>query len=682
METVIKVKNLSKKFRRFSSAGDAMKEFIHPFRKRYHSEFWALKDISMEIKKGESVGLIGRNGSGKSTLLQLLCGIMQPTSGELAVNGKIAALLELGAGFHPQFSGRDNVYLNGALMGFTKEEMEERFQSIADFADIGDFIDQPVMTYSSGMFVRLAFASAINVSPDILVVDEALSVGDIGFQQKCLHQIESLMEKGVTLIMVSHDIHIIKNYCTQALYLNRGELVAEGDAETVTEAYLKDFFASQHKTLGGAGTVGWKKERSGKASFGTGHGDICDISLQCGGEERDVFGYGEAVTAKVTARVRETVKNPDIVIQLRDMRGYPVYGTDTLASGVAFPPEERKNGVISASFTFEAALAPGSYSIVVGLNDHVSDTIIIAHDKVVGALNFAVMESAKKFHGVVDLKARCLRGEPSPEEIKKIESRLPAFLEKEDSGSKALNTASVYGEYDIGEEGLSAALGKSPTPELLLELVRLSRERFGWFTRQETRAVEIPWIVSAAGEVAGMSVLDIGAGVSPLPLYLAQKGAAVTTVDHSEIIRVPGKGQKSWDEWGFIDYGRIDSRIRSRNEDILAVDLPEGSLDRVYSVSVVEHMPASVRKSIWRRVARWLKKDGVLLLTVDLVPGTDRLWNYSMGRIVEDEKAHGDLEELEAELTGLGFQKEESRFIRGLGNSRVDVCMLRFVRGR
>jgi len=679
-DTAISVKNLSKKFKRFNSAGEAMKEFIHPFGKRYHNEFWALKDVSFEIKKGESIGLIGRNGSGKSTLLQILCGILQPTVGTLSINGKIAALLELGAGFHPQFSGRDNVYLNGAIMGFKKEEMDEKFASIVEFADIGDFIDQPVMTYSSGMFVRLAFAVSVHVDPEILIVDEALSVGDIGFQQKCLNHIESLMKRGVTLIMVSHDIHIIKNYCTRALYLDRGDVIAYGEVETVTEAYLKDFNATRNKSFERKGAVSWKKERAGKASYGTADGDIYDMSLQCGEEDRDCFRQGEAVTVRITARVRDSVKNPDIVIQLRDSRGYAIYGTDTLANGVSFPQQQRVKGVIGAAFTFDVVLAPGSYSIAVGLNDHISDTIIVAHDKVVGALNFTVLESPKRFHGVVDLKASCLGAVPGPEELKNIEALPPELPAEQDTGSKALSSAPVYGEYDIGEEGLAAALGKSPTPELLGDLVRLSRERFGWFTRQETRALEIPWVIVAARDISGKQILDIGAGVSPLPLYLAQKGATVKTVDHSEIIRVPGKGQRSWDEWGFLDYELLDSRITSSNEDILAIDLPEGSLDCAYSVSVVEHMPASVRKKIWQRLARWLKKDGVVLLTVDLVPGTDKLWNYSMGKVVEDEKEHGVLEELEAEFREIGFKKEESEFIRGLGKSRVDVCMLRLVR--
>lgn len=174
-DVTISVRNLSKSYKMYPTPKERLKELLHPFGKKYHQEFWALRDVSFEIKKGECIGILGRNGSGKSTLLQLLCGILQPTEGEIKTNGRISALLELGAGFSPQFTGRENVYMNGALMGFTKEEMDERLNAIAEFADIGEFIDQPVRTYSSGMFVRLAYACAVNVEPDILIVDEALA---------------------------------------------------------------------------------------------------------------------------------------------------------------------------------------------------------------------------------------------------------------------------------------------------------------------------------------------------------------------------------------------------------------------------------------------------------------------------------------------------------------------------
>ena len=239
MDTAISVKNLSKSYRMYPSPAERLKEMLHPFGKKYHRDFWALRDISFEVKKGECIGIIGRNGSGKSTLLQLLCGVLPPTEGEVKVNGRISALLELGAGFNPEFSGRENVYMNGALMGFTKEEMDDRFDAIAGFADIGDFIEQPVRTYSSGMYVRLAFACAVNVDPDILIVDEALAVGDIRFQQRCYAKFESFRESGKTILFVSHSLDSIKMYCSRAALLDGGRVIEEGQPKEVVNKYLK-----------------------------------------------------------------------------------------------------------------------------------------------------------------------------------------------------------------------------------------------------------------------------------------------------------------------------------------------------------------------------------------------------------------------------------------------------------
>jgi homopolymeric O-antigen transport system ATP-binding protein len=237
-DIAISVRNLSKKYRLYDSPQHRLKEALHPFRKRYHRDFWALRDVSFEVKRGETFGIMGVNGSGKSTLLQVVCGVLQPSEGEVQVNGRISALLELGSGFNPEFTGRQNVYMNGALMGFTKEEMDDRFEAIAGFADIGDFVDQPVKTYSSGMYVRLAFAAAINVNPDILVVDEALSVGDMFFQAKCMTRMRKMIDSGVTLLFVSHDALSVKSLCENAILLQRGIMIACDRAEKVTEQYF------------------------------------------------------------------------------------------------------------------------------------------------------------------------------------------------------------------------------------------------------------------------------------------------------------------------------------------------------------------------------------------------------------------------------------------------------------
>lgn len=247
MENVISIKNLSKKFRVYKSPAEGLKEALHPFRKKYHKEFWALKDVSFEVKRGECVGIIGRNGSGKSTLLQILCGILQPTSGTVQVSGRISALLELGAGFNPQFTGRENVFLNGSINGISREEMEAKFDEIANFADIGEFIDQPVRTYSSGMYVRLAFAVAINVDPDILIVDEALSVGDEAFQRKCFSRIQALQKRGATVLFVSHSATTVVELCDWAILLDCGERLLAGKPKTVVSRYHRLLYAPAEK---------------------------------------------------------------------------------------------------------------------------------------------------------------------------------------------------------------------------------------------------------------------------------------------------------------------------------------------------------------------------------------------------------------------------------------------------
>ncbi|MDO8442345.1 MAG: ABC transporter ATP-binding protein [Polaromonas sp.] len=246
-DIAISVKNLTKTYRIFGHPGDRIKQAFTFGKVRFHREFTALQDVSFEIKKGETVGIIGRNGSGKSTLLQLICGILKPTSGSVEVHGRISALLELGAGFNPEFTGRENVYFQGAVMGVTKAEMDIRFDDIAAFADIGEFIDQPVRIYSSGMFVRLAFAVAVNVDPDILIVDEALAVGDMEFQERSISRMRDLQSNGTTILLVTHAIPAVRNFCRRAIWLDAGGLVESGDAGKVCFAYQQHVDQELHR---------------------------------------------------------------------------------------------------------------------------------------------------------------------------------------------------------------------------------------------------------------------------------------------------------------------------------------------------------------------------------------------------------------------------------------------------
>jgi ABC-type polysaccharide/polyol phosphate transport system ATPase subunit len=244
-DIAIKVQNLSKCYHIYDNPSDRLKQFVAPRLQRmtwqnpkqYFREFWALKDVSFEVKKGETVGIIGRNGSGKSTLLQMICGTLTPTTGSIQTHGRIAALLELGSGFNPEFTGRENVYMNASVLGLSKKEIDARFDDIAAFADIGDFIEQPVKTYSSGMFVRLAFAVVVHVQPDVLVVDEALSVGDFVFRNRCMQKIQSLKQAGTSILFVSHDLSTVQIICDRVIWINCGNFQASGSPSVVCQNY-------------------------------------------------------------------------------------------------------------------------------------------------------------------------------------------------------------------------------------------------------------------------------------------------------------------------------------------------------------------------------------------------------------------------------------------------------------
>jgi lipopolysaccharide transport system ATP-binding protein len=248
-EVAIRVQGLSKCFHIYASPGDRLRQFVLPRLRRglglpagnYFKEFWALRDVSFEVRRGEAVAIVGRNGSGKSTLLQMICGTLSATGGAVHTRGRIAALLELGSGFNPEFSGRDNVYMNAALLGLSRDEVRDRFSSIAEFADIGDFMDQPVKTYSSGMVVRLAFAVQAQVDPDIIVVDEALAVGDARFQAKCFQRLQQLKDRGSAILLVTHSTEQVVTHCTRAVLLNAGQMLEAGEPRKVVNILAEPF---------------------------------------------------------------------------------------------------------------------------------------------------------------------------------------------------------------------------------------------------------------------------------------------------------------------------------------------------------------------------------------------------------------------------------------------------------
>lgn len=246
-DIAIQINNLTKIYKIFDKPTDRVKESLNPFGKRYSRDFYALRDVSLSIYRGETIGIIGKNGAGKSTLLKMITGVLTPTSGNIAINGRIASLLELGAGFNPEMTGIENIYLNGTILGYNKEEMDAKLADILDFADIGDFIHQPVKMYSSGMFARLAFAVNVSVKPDILIVDEALSVGDVFFQNKCFKRMEKLQNDGVTVLFVSHDMGSIRQLCSKCLWLEHGTARQYGPVDDVSAAYFNEQLSQQNR---------------------------------------------------------------------------------------------------------------------------------------------------------------------------------------------------------------------------------------------------------------------------------------------------------------------------------------------------------------------------------------------------------------------------------------------------
>ncbi|GBC60663.1 ABC transporter ATP-binding protein [Desulfonema ishimotonii] len=349
-EIVISARNLSKCYQIYGQPIDRLKQSIWRSRKKFFREFWALRDASFEIRKGETVGIVGSNGSGKSTLLQMICGILNPTAGEFHVNGRVAALLELGAGFNPEFSGRENVFMNAAIMGLSKPETESCYDDIVTFAGIGDFIEQPVKTYSSGMYVRLAFATAINVSPDILVVDEALSVGDIRFQQKCMAKIKSFCENG-TVIFVSHDTGAVTELCSRAIWIEKGEIRMDGEPKSVVESYhqymyegdingtdavepdspLKD---SPDGDNGDADTeAGFLQVSDDVRQFGNHNVTIEKVRISSGANCNGVIRSAEPCEIGLIFTARRDIASPIIGFLIKDRLGRDIIGDNTALIG-------------------------------------------------------------------------------------------------------------------------------------------------------------------------------------------------------------------------------------------------------------------------------------------------------------------------------------------------------------
>lgn len=439
----IRVEGLGKRYEIYSQPVDRLKQMVIPRLARvigaagdsYFKEFWALRNVSFDVMRGETVGIIGRNGSGKSTLLQMVCGTLHPTEGRVSVGGRVAALLELGAGFNPEFTGRENVYLSGLLYGIPESMLRARYQSIVDFADIGEFINQPVKTYSSGMYVRLAFAIAAHVDADTLVIDEALSVGDVRFTQKCMRFLREFQKRG-TLLFVSHDAGAVTNLCSRAIWLDNGRRVMDGPARDVVERYLAEQHAADRAAFGdivsvheATGTKSAKDSASAVpgdvvdprmalmnggarnlveifefdpegvgSQFGAGAMRIVDVKLLDGeGKEHRLIAGGEIADLSIEACVIEPSHAPIFGFYVKDRLGQRLFGDNTYLSYSARPVESQPGSRLRARFRFRMPVLPsGDYSIDVALATGTQDNHTQQH-WIHDAIGFKAHESTMRY---------------------------------------------------------------------------------------------------------------------------------------------------------------------------------------------------------------------------------------------------------------------------------------------
>jgi lipopolysaccharide transport system ATP-binding protein len=407
-EVVLKVQNVGKRYEMYEAPHHRLLQTLLRGRKQFYKEFWALKDVSFEVNKGETVGIIGRNGSGKSTLLQMICGTLNPTSGNIQINGRVAALLELGSGFNPEFTGRENVYLNASVLGLRKGEVDERFDDIAAFADIGDFIDQPVKTYSSGMCVRLAFAVIVHVDADILVIDEALSVGDVFFTQKCMRFLRKFMEKG-TVLFVSHDTSAVINLCNHSILLQDGKIKSSGTPKEVTDLYLEELYKTLQEVV--KFPVNSRRILDEKAipvefhdmrrdfinttklrndievfdfssnadSFGAGVCSITSICLEdCNGRPLSWIIGGELVRLRITTRLSVEIPMLLFGFIVKDRLGQYLFGDNTHIRFIDNPLNGKANEEWAVRFTFRMPILPtGEYSVDVAVGNGMQEDHVI-----------------------------------------------------------------------------------------------------------------------------------------------------------------------------------------------------------------------------------------------------------------------------------------------------------------
>lgn len=393
MEKVIEIKNITKVYNLYDKPTDRLKEALFS-KYSNHKEFLALNNVSFDVNKGEILGIIGKNGSGKSTILKIITNVLTPTSGEAIIKGKIAALLELGAGFNMEYTGIENIYLNGQMIGFTKEEMDEKLDDIINFADIGDHIYQPVKTYSSGMFARLAFSVAISVDPDILIVDEALSVGDVFFQNKCYRRFDDFRRRGKTIIFVTHDMGSVIKYCNRCVLLNAGKKVAEGSPQEMVDLYKKIMVGQWderdenseklinqkvEKVLEGNKKL-WKEQmviNPDIEAYGDGRAEIIDFGIfSTDGNIGNNVYKGDYYDVKMKVKINENNLSPIFAFKLRDVKGSELTGTNTMLENID-TSNLKKGDIVTITFRQKQYLQPGQYLLSLGCTAFEGDNLVV-----------------------------------------------------------------------------------------------------------------------------------------------------------------------------------------------------------------------------------------------------------------------------------------------------------------
>lgn len=409
---IISVKQVSKQFQRYDRPVDRLKEVLLPGKSRAN-QFWALRDVDFEVKRGETVGIIGQNGSGKSTLLQIIAGTLQPTIGEVAVQGRISALLELGSGFNPEFTGRQNVFFNGRILGLTPTEIEAKFDDIAAFADIGDFMDQPVKTYSSGMFVRLAFSVAVNIDPDILIVDEALAVGDIVFQHRCMKRMRDLMDSGITTLFVSHDANAVRTLCSRAILLHKGQVLNVGQPTNMMNQYVKlmtDLEVARESRLLEAQTTSpepvadetttddFSRVRRGDQTMRITQVAIVDEWGETA-DDLPTVTFDQWATVRVSVEAQVAVAEYIVGFFVCDKNGVEVLGTNTEEELLELRPLQVGDRA-TIDFRFKVPLRPGGYSLTVACTQN---KLGVTSDWIENVLVFQVIPSTngKQVHALI-----------------------------------------------------------------------------------------------------------------------------------------------------------------------------------------------------------------------------------------------------------------------------------------